>query len=82
MSMAIEILGWVGALLVLGAYGLLSLKKIISSGYLYQGMNIAGAFLLAIYTLEKNAVPSFLLNIIWSIIGISAVVMQLRGSRK
>ena len=79
MSMVLEAMGWLGACLVLGAYALLSLRKIPSNSYSYQGMNIAGAFLLALYTLEKNAIPSFLLNIVWCFIGLFAVVSLRRG---
>lgn len=79
MNMLLEIIGWLGALLVLGAYALLSMKKLSPNGYAYHAINIGGAGLLAVYTYSKGAMPSALLNIIWCGIGIGAMVAAYRA---
>lgn len=81
--MFIEIMGWAGAVLVLGAYAFLSLKKLASDSYTYHGLNIAGSVLLGVYALYKDANASFVVNLVWMLIGIGAVLGLYRsGSSK
>ncbi|MDX2112814.1 MAG: hypothetical protein SFW63_03670 [Alphaproteobacteria bacterium] len=82
MAMLFETMGWVGMVLVLGAYGLLAAKKIESDTLVYHGMNIIGALLLAVYTYWKDALPSAALNIIWCFIGLYALRGILRARKK
>ena len=71
--MIFDILGWIGMILVLVAYGLLSSGK-IKNGKLYQTINIAGAICMAIGVYPKNAWFSFALQVVWAIIGIIAII--------
>lgn len=73
MNVAIEIIGWVGAALVLAAYGALSAHKLTSRSAAYQWMNIIGAIALVINTLWNRALPSAALNLVWMAIGIHAL---------
>jgi hypothetical protein len=82
MDIIYELIGWVGMVLVLGAYGLLAAKKIESDTLIYHGMNIIGALLLAVYTYWKEALPSAALNIIWCFIGLYALWGIRRAHRK
>ncbi len=82
MDILFEALGWVGMVLVLGAYGLLSAKKIQSDTLVYHGLNIIGALLLAVYTYWKDALPSAALNIIWCFIGLYTLRGILRARKK
>ena len=66
----VEIAGWVGAGLILGAYLLLSLGKVTGQSPLYQGMNIVGAVGFVINGWWHGAIPSAVLNVIWLLIGI------------
>ena len=52
--MIYDILGWIGMVLVLLAYGLLSLNK-IDTGKIYQILNLVAAILMAIGLYPKNA---------------------------
>lgn len=79
--MFMEILGWLGACMVLLAYALLSMRKLSATGYAYQGMNIAGALMLAVYTWEKGAIPSSFLNIVWCFIGLAAITAAYRTKK-
>ncbi len=78
--MIFDIFGWIGMILVLIAYGLLSANK-ISSGKLYQGLNIIAAVFMAIGLLPKNAWFSFTLQVAWAIIGIIAIIKILNKEK-
>lgn len=75
--MFFDICGWIGMLLVLVAYALLSTNK-IKNGILYQVMNLLAGILMAIGLYPKSAWFSFSLQIIWSIIAIVSILKKLR----
>ena len=68
-----DIIGWIGMILVLIAYVLLSTKK-IDAGKTYQILNLLAAVLMAIGLFPKKAWFSFTLQIIWGIIAIISLV--------
>lgn len=68
-----DISGWVGMILVLAAYFLLSLNK-ISNGKLYQYLNLLGALFMAIGLFPKNAWFSFALQVIWGAVAVIALI--------
>ena len=65
-----DILGWIGTVLYLVAYLLISLKKLEGDSPVYQGMNIAEGILLVINTFYWRAYPSLGLNVAWIGIGL------------
>ena len=69
-----EILGWYGCIAILGAYGFVSFSLIAAEGLVYQFLNITGSVGLLIIAYRKKVYQSVLLNIIWAIIGIVAVI--------
>lgn len=75
--MFFDICGWIGMLLVLVAYALLSTNK-IKNGILYQVMNLLAGILMAIGLYPTSAWFSFSLQIIWSIIAIVSILKKLR----
>ena len=80
MKMLIEIAGWIAAVLILTAYGLLSAGKLTGKSVAYQMMNIVGAIGFVINTGYNGAIPSAVLNVIWVGIGVWALV-KIRMSR-
>ncbi|MGH6658311.1 MAG: CBU_0592 family membrane protein [Sphingomicrobium sp.] len=68
-ELAVEIVGWAGAALILGAYGLLSAGKLTGQSALYQWMNVVGAAGFIVNGWWHGAVPSAVLNVIWMLIG-------------
>lgn len=68
-TILIEIIGWVGAALILGAYILLSLGKLEGRSPAYQWMNVAGAAGFVLNSGWNGAIPSAVLNVIWMGIG-------------
>lgn len=71
--MIFDICGWIGMILVLVAYALLSTNK-IKNGILYQMINLVAAVFMAIGVFPKNAWFSFALQVIWAIIGVVAII--------
>jgi hypothetical protein len=69
----IDIAGWTGAALILGAYGLISAGKMQPRSALYQWMNIVGAIALMLNSGWHGAWPSVGLNIVWLGIGVAAL---------
>ena len=69
MSLAIAIMGWCAAMLILAAYILLSLERISGSSSAYQWMNVVGAAGFIVNSGYNGAWPSATLNIVWMAIG-------------
>jgi hypothetical protein len=77
MKVAIEIIGWTGALLILAAYALLSSGKLRAHSLTYHLMNILGAAGFVVNSGWNGALPSAAMNVVWIGIGVYAVY-QLR----
>jgi hypothetical protein len=70
--LAVNVVGWLGAAVLLFAYALVSFKKLgADSGY-YQLLNIVGSCFLIVNTIYYRAYPSALVNLIWIIIALLA----------
>lgn len=81
-SLIFDSLGWIGALLLLLAYALVSFKKLAADALLYQAMNVAASVLLAINTLYHRAYPSSFVNIVWTFIAVFAILTVVRQRGK
>jgi len=68
------IIGWLGMILILLAYLLLSIKKINSSSFAYHLLNLFGGIGIVINTLYTKSWPAMTLNIIWAIIAIFSII--------
>jgi hypothetical protein len=73
LDIGIEIIGWIAALLILAAYGLLTAGKLQAQSRAYQWMNVVGAVGFIINSGWNGAVPSAALNVIWAGIGVAAL---------
>ena len=73
-KLVIEVIGWVGAMFSLSAFGLNSLNVISSQSVLYLVLNIVGCFFLIVYAFFKKAHASWVLNTIWLLITVVALV--------
>ena len=80
-NMIFDILGWIGMVLVLLAYGLLSTNK-ISNGKLYQILNLIAALFMVIGLLPKNAWFSFSLQVVWAVIAINSIIKIVKEEKK
>ena len=74
--MAWEIVGWVGALALLAAYGLLALDRLQATSVAYVAFNLGGSAGLALNGAVHGAWPSTALNLLWLAIGLVALVRR------
>ncbi|NNE99319.1 MAG: hypothetical protein HKN25_09905 [Pyrinomonadaceae bacterium] len=82
MEFWIDVLGWIGALLILLAYALISLKKVEGSSLSYQMMNIFASIFLTMNTAYYGAIPSTLVNMIWAVIAAVAIFAIFRNWKR
>ena len=73
LDLAIEVVGWAGALLILAAYALLTAGKLKADDRAYQWLNVVGALGFIVNSGWNGAVPSAALNVIWAGIGLTAL---------
>ena len=76
-----DIIGWLGMIIVLAAYLLISVGK-IKNGILYQSMNLIAAILMAIGLFPKNSWFAFALQVAWAIISIISLINLTRKPQK
>jgi cell shape-determining protein MreD len=82
IELAVEVVGWAGALLILLAYLLLSAGRLTGQSLTYQLMNVVGAAGFVVNGWWHRALPSAVLNIIWLLIGAFASwrILRKKGS--
>jgi hypothetical protein len=73
MKLAVEVIGWAGAALILGAYALLSAGRLRADSITYHLMNILGAAGFVVNSGWNGALPSAAMNLIWIGIGLYAL---------
>ncbi len=73
LDIAMEVAGWIGALLILAGYGLLSAGKLDAKSPAYQWLNVVGALGFIANSSWNGAWPSAALNVIWVGIGVVAL---------
>ncbi len=74
-----DLAGWIGALVLLLAYGMVSFKKLRPSGW-YQLLNAIGSGLLIVNTVYHRAYPSAFVNIVWILIAVSAQMQAMAAA--
>ena len=74
LKLFIEIIGWIAAVLILAAYGLLSAGKLDGKSVLYHALNVVGAAGFVLNTGYNGALPSAVLNVIWIGIGVYGLI--------
>ena len=73
MQLFVDTIGWLGAVGVLLAYGLVSTRRVDPTAVRYQLLNFSGAIGLGINTLYYAAYPSTALNAVWALIAVAAL---------
>lgn len=72
--MLVEVIGWLGAALVVVAFGLVSYGSVSGRSVPYQALNAVGGLLLGVNSGWHRAWPATLVNVIWTAIAIGALV--------
>lgn len=73
--MLIEAVGWIGATILLIAYGLVSYGSVGGRSIVYQALNALGGLLLALNSGWHRAWPAVLVNVIWTAIAAGAMLL-------
>ena len=73
LDLLVESVGWLGAVLILAAYGLLTAGKLTADSPVYQAANVVGALGFIANGWWHKALPSTVLNVIWAGIGLTAL---------
>ena len=76
MNYFIETIGWIGAVLIVGAYFLNITGRLKSSSAIYIISNLLGGIFFTVNTLVHHAYPSMIVNIIWVLIAIGALLKK------
>jgi hypothetical protein len=72
-----ESIGWYGTCAIVLAYALVSFEFLSSSTFLYQILNGTGALGIAYISFKKKAYQPGVLNVIWAIIALIAIIRLL-----
>jgi len=78
-NLLIEIVGWIGAILIVIAYFLITSKKLDRESKIYHGMNLVGALLTGINAAINQAYPSTAINVMWGVVAIYGLIESLRS---
>lgn len=74
---AAQAVGWVGAVLLLLGYWLVSTRRVDGEGLPFQLVNIAGSVFLGIAAVGGRVWSSAALNAVWALIGVAVSVRLL-----
>lgn len=67
-AVLVDILGWLGAAMLLVAYALVSARKVQGDSAPYQLLNAVGSIFLMLNTAYYGAYPSTFVNLVWLVI--------------
>jgi len=73
VTLAVDIIGWIGATLLLTAYGAVSMGRWQGRSVLFQLFNAFGSAGLIVNSMYYGAYPSVALNIVWILIALWAL---------
>lgn len=76
IKILLDVVGWAGAALLLGAYALASSGRMPADGVAFQVLNLLGAVALTANTAYHHAWPSAMLNVAWIGIGVAALARR------
>jgi len=74
MKVLIDVIGWIGSVLVIAAYGLNSYQKIRSDSLWFLVLNLIGGIFLIVYSVYYTAYANTFINVVWVIIAIPAMI--------
>lgn len=74
IKVAVEAIGWIGTVAIVGAYGLLTTHRVQLQSRSYQWLNLLGSIGLMINGAYNGAYPSMMLNLIWLVLAAYAIV--------
>jgi hypothetical protein len=79
MYNTIQLIGWVGGVSLLLAYGLVTSGKLAATGSTYLAVNFFASIALGLSTAAAHAWPSTTVNALWLVIGLMPLTRALRA---
>lgn len=73
-SRILEISGWIGVILVLSSYALLSLGIVDGQSLIYHGLILVGSLGLVVISWYKRVFQPALLNIVFCVLAVVAII--------
>lgn len=80
-SWIVEIVGWMGTVLILLAYFLLTQRRITGQSWVFHALNLVGAVGIVVNAVSNSAYPPAVLNLVWSFIAIYGIARISKGSK-
>ena len=80
MNLLSDIVGWIGAACLVGAYALVSTRKLEGDSIAYQLLNLLGGLFVIVNSLHYGAYPSVGVNVVWIGIALFAIYRIRRKS--
>lgn len=77
MKLLIDVLGWLGSVEVLLAFGLNTYQKIKSDSALYLVLNLTGGICLIMYSFYYGAFANTFINVVWALVAIIALAKRM-----
>lgn len=74
----ITYLGYMGALLILSAYFMVSTGRWKARSFVFQGTNVFASILLVTYAFNIGAYPNLVMNGVFMSIGLATIIQLLR----
>lgn len=74
-----ELIGWTGAVSVLGAYFLVTRWKQLADSKLFHTVNLVGSGALVYYGIAREIPPTIMLNSAWAAVAIYGLIKSFRG---
>jgi len=74
-----QILGWIGAFLIISAYFLVQMQYLTAHSLIYILLNLIGATLLLIHAYKHKVYQFVLLNAVWILIAILGITNLYRN---
>jgi len=69
----VDLAGWVGVVALLGAYALVSARKLAGDAITFQILNLVGGALLIVNSFYYGSMPSVVVNVVWIVIAVLTI---------
>ncbi|CAN5603527.1 hypothetical protein BH24ACT11_BH24ACT11_11390 [soil metagenome] len=76
MVLVLDAAGWIGGVFVTVGYVLVSIGQLTATSRRFQMLNVAGGVLLTGTALYRGALPNTIINIVWIVFGVYALVSR------
>jgi hypothetical protein len=73
IEVLVQTCGWIGMAMIVGAYYMVSNKKLDPVGNTYQWLNLVGSAGVGVNVFYQKAWPALTLEVVWGLIAVIAI---------